>query len=315
MGMQLLKRLFYGLLTLLVISVLVFAGTEILPGDVATAMLGQGATEESVAALREDLGLNRPASVRYFAWLGDFVQGDLGISTATGRPIAELINTRAKNTFILAVLTAVFAVPLAVFLGIVSAMYPDSLVDRSISISSLMLISVPEFFTGALLVFLLAVTWHLFPAVIYVSEFKSAGQMVHALVLPILTLTAATLAHMCRMTRTAILDVLRSGYVEMALLKGASKRRIILRHALPNALGPIINVIAVNLGYLVSGVVVVEAVFAFPGLGRMMVDSVTNRDIPMVQAVVMIFCVVYIGVNIVADLLVLLTNPRLRMKK
>jgi len=151
--------------------------------------------------------------------------------------------------------------------------------------------------------------------VIHVSQFSSPGQMLHALTLPILTLTASMLAHMSRMTRAAILNVLRSAYVEMAILKGLTKERIIFRHALPNALGPIINVIALNLGYLVSGVVVVETVFAYPGLGRMMVDSVTNRDVPMVQAVAMIFCATYVGINLVADLLVMATNPRLRSKK
>jgi peptide/nickel transport system permease protein len=249
------------------------------------------------------------------SWLSRLVRGDFGKSLATGRSIAALVGERLWNTLILAILTTLFAVPLSVILGLLSASYPDSLLDRTISVSSLMLISVPEFFTAAVLVLAFAVTWRLFPAVIHVSQFSSPGQMLHALTLPILTLTASMLAHMSRMTRAAILNVLRSAYVEMAILKGLTKERIIFRHALPNALGPIINVIALNLGYLVSGVVVVETVFAYPGLGRMMVDSVTNRDVPMVQAVAMIFCATYVGINLVADLLVMATNPRLRSKK
>ena len=311
----LIRRFLFGLATLWVVSILVFAGTEILPGDVATALLGQSATRESVSALREQLGLNYPAPIRYLSWLSRLVRGDFGKSLATGRSIAALVGERLWNTLILAILTTLFAVPLSVILGLLSASYPDSLLDRTISVSSLMLISVPEFFTAAVLVLAFAVTWRLFPAVIHVSQFSSPGQMLHALTLPILTLTASMLAHMSRMTRAAILNVLRSAYVEMAILKGLTKERIIFRHALPNALGPIINVIALNLGYLVSGVVVVETVFAYPGLGRMMVDSVTNRDVPMVQAVAMIFCATYVGINLVADLLVMATNPRLRSKK
>jgi peptide/nickel transport system permease protein len=315
MLLLILRRLIIGFLTLLVISVLVFAGTEILPGDVATAVLGQSATEETVQALRLKMGLDDPAPVRYFLWLSGIVQGDLGESLATGRDIFGLITERLLNTFVLALFTALFAVPLALVLGILCALYPDSFVDRSISYSTLVLISLPEFFTAALLVFLFAVTWNIFPAVVRITSFGNIGVTLHNLMLPILTLTAALLAHMTRMTRSTILDVLHSGYIEIALLKGVPKKRIVLRHAFPNSLGPIINVIATNLGYLVSGVVVVEAVFAYPGLGQMMVDCVTNRDIPLVQAVAMLFCTFYIGLNLVADVLIIMTNPRLRYKK
>ena len=309
------KRAVYVLLTLWVVSILVFVGTEVLPGDVASALLGQGATPETLAALREKLELNRPAVVRYGMWISKFVRGDWGTSLATGRSISKLVLERVRNTFLLAIMTAAFAVPLSLFLGLLSATYPDSLIDRSISVSSLVMISVPEFFTGALLVLLFAITWRVFPAIVYTSRFGSFGEMLRGLTLPILTLTAIMLAHMARMTRAAVLDILRSSYVEMAILKGVPKRRIILRHALPNAIGPVLNVIAINLGYLVSGVVIVEVIFSFPGLGRMMVDSVTNRDVPLVQAVAMVFCAVYVGLNLMADILVIVTNPRLRKTK
>jgi len=315
MAQFILRRLAIGIVTLWVISVLVFIGTEILPGDVATAVLGQGATEETVEALRKELGLDRPAYQRYFSWLGGAIQGDLGKSLANGREVSELIAERFFNTLLLGCLAAIVAVPLSVLLGILAASFPDSSVDRSISYTTLILISFPEFFTAGVLVFILAVTWHIFPAVVSPMGIQDFSGMIRNMTLPVLTLTAAMMAHMTRMTRSAILDVLKSGYIEIAILKGVPKARIILRHAFPNSFGPVINVIAANLGYLVSGVVVVEAIFAFPGLGRMMVDSVANRDVPVVQAVALIFCTTYVGINLLADTVVILTNPRLRHKK
>lgn len=316
----LVRRLLSGMATLWVVSVLVFVGTEILPGDVATARLGQVATPETIAAIRAEMRLDQPLVERYVGWLGDFLQGDLGNSLAQGlgqnaRRVADLLGERVWNTIWLTVLTALFAVPLAVVLGLLSAAFPRSFLDHSISILSLVVISLPEFFTGALLVVIFAVTWRLFPAMSYVSEFASPLDRLHALVLPVLTLTFAVLAHTVRMTRVTVLEVLRSPYVEMAILKGVPRRRVILRHALPNVVGPIANVIALTLGYLVTSVVVVEAVFAYPGLGRQMVDAVSTRDTPMVQAIAMIFCMVYVGVNILADLVATATNPRLRFPK
>ena len=311
----LVRRLLLGIVTLWAASVLVFAGTEILPGDVATAILGQSATEETVKAIREELHLDRSAPVRYVEWLSNMLQGEMGNSLSTGRSVVSIIPDWLGNTLLLAVLTALVAVPISIFLGLISAAYPDGPLDRMISISSLVGVSLPEFFTGSLLVLIFAVIFQLLPAVSSVSEFTSTAQKFRVLILPILTLTIAVLAHMTRMTRAAILEVLRSSYVEMAILKGVPKGRIIMRHALRNAMGPIINVIALNLGYLVSGVVVVEAVFAYPGLGRLIVDAVSFRDIPLVQGASMIFCLFYIGVNLLADLLVLITNPRLRVKE
>lgn len=309
------KRIGLGILTLWVVSVLVFAGTELLPGDVATAILGQGATTETVEALREQMGLDRPALERYISWISNMLRGDLGNSIATGRSIGMLMEDRVYNTFLLAGVTALVSVPLALLLGILSVIYPEGILDRSISVSSLVLISLPEYFTGAALILLFAVTWHIFPAIVYSSQFTSFWLTMRALTLPVITLTVAILAHMVRMTRAAVLDVLRSPYVEMALLKGVPKGRIILRHALPNALSPVINVVAINLGYLVSGVVLVEAIFSYPGLGRLLIDAVANRDLPLVQGVAMVFCIVYVLLNLLADILVSLTNPRLRIKK
>ena len=306
------QRVLAGILTLLVASVLVFAGTEVLPGDVATALLGQTKTPEAVAALREQFHLDQPAPLRYLQWLGSLLQGDLGISLVSGRPVADVIQGWLTNTVILAACTAFIAVPIAVALGLLSAIYPESHLDRTISVSTLLVVSIPEFLIASILVLVFAVHFRLLPATSFISGSATAGDFLRALILPVATLGIASLAHITRMTRAAILDVLRTPYVEMAILKGVPKRRIIFRHALPNALGPIVNVIALVLGYLVSGVVIVEAVFAYPGLGRLILDSIQYRDMPMIGSITMIFCGFYIGVNLLADTLVLLTNPRLR---
>lgn len=308
-------RLALGVVALWVISVLVFGATEILPGDVATAILGQESTEESRAVLRKRLGLDRPVTERYASWLGGMLRGELGLSLATETPVSRIVGLRMTNTLILAVLTAVLAVPLSVGLGLLSAAYPGSAFDKSLAVGSLIVISLPEFVVGLLLVLLLAVHFKLLPTMTTTPDFTSVSGIVRALTLPALTLLASVQAHMIRMTRAAVLDVMQRPYIEMALLKGASKRRIILRHALPNALAPIVNVIALNLGYLVSGVVVVEVVFTYPGLGRLMVDSVAMRDIPVVQVTGMIFCTAYVLLTLAADVIAVLTNPRLRYAK
>ena len=311
----LIRRVLAGLLTLLAASVLVFVGTEVLPGDVVTTILGQSKTPESVAALREQLQLDRPPPARYFEWLVNLLQGDLGKSLISGRPVADVIKGWLSNTLILAGVTALFAVPISFALGLLSAAYPNSLLDRTISITTLMVVSVPEFLTASILVLWFSIYFNLLPATSHVSGSATMAELARALVLPVATLTIASLAHMTRMTRAAVLDVIRSPYVEMAVLKGVPKGRIILRHALPNALGPIVNVVALVLGYLVSGVVIVEAVFSYPGLGRLILDSVGFRDLPMVQALAMIFCAFYIGVNLLADIVVLLTSPQLREER
>ena len=305
------RRLLVGLLTLWAASVLVFVGTELLPGDAATAYLGQEKTEAGVAALRAKLGLDKPAPIRYFNWLTNFLQGEMGTSLVSTKPVAEVITGWVTNTFILAGFTALIAIPLSLFLGLLSAAYPNSALDRSISVLSLMIVSVPEFLTASVLIIVVAVNLHMLPATSHLSGNASVWDTFRALVLPMVTLTVASLAYMTRMTRAAIMDVLRAPYIEMAVLKGVPRSRIILLHALPNALGPIVNVIALVLGYLVSGVVVVEAIFAYPGMGRLLLDSVGLRDFPMVQSLAMIFCGFYISINLLADVLALITNPRL----
>jgi peptide/nickel transport system permease protein len=306
------RRLGLGLLTLLAVSALIFASTEVLPGDVASAILGQQATPEALAAIRGELGLDRPAIVRYFDWLWSFLHGDLGRSLANRQPIATQIGQRLENTLFLAAVAAVIAVPLAVGLGIIAAIRRESLLDRAISILTLSTISVPEFFVGYLLIILLAVQFPVFPSLSTVSAGMGWGESLYIVALPALTLTLVVVAHMMRMTRAAVIDVLSAPYIEMARLKGLPEWRVVLQHALPNALGPIATVVALNLAYLVVGVVVVEVVFVYPGMGQYMVDAVTKRDVPAVQACTLVFAITYVGLNLTADLLGIVSNPRLR---
>ena len=315
MWLVVLRRLGLGIVTLWVVSILVFVGTEILPGDVAEAILGQSATPEAVAAIRAQLDLDRPAPIRYFEWLANILRGDLGTSLAANLPISSLITERLENTLILAGLTAAFSIPLALAMGLAAAMFPGGRVDRLVTISTLFLLSVPEFFIAATLVLIFAVHLQWLPAITYVTEYESIWQLVKSMALPILTLTTSVVAHMARMTRAAVINVMTSPYIEMAILKGVPRARIVLRHALLNAVGPVVNVVALNLAYLVSGVVIVETVFAYPGLAKLMVDAVSRRDMPLVQACAMIFCTAYILFILVADVLAILANPRLRHPK
>lgn len=306
------KRLGLGFLTIIVISVLIFLGVEALPGDVATAILGQEATPETVAAFRKELKLDLPPHVRYFAWLGDFLRGDMGTSLANKRPISELIFWRFKNTMFLAASAAAIAVPIAVILGILAALYRNSLFDRTISMVTLSTISFPEFFVAYILIALLSVQIVIFPSISNINEQMSFWQKIHSIILPCLTLTLVVVAHMMRQTRAAIINILASPFIEMARLKGIKRMRVIVMHAFPNALSPVINVIALNLAYLVVGVVIVEVVFVYPGMGQLLVDSVSKRDIPVVQASGLIFAAVYVSLNLLADILSIITNPRLR---
>jgi peptide/nickel transport system permease protein len=306
------RRLALGALTLLAVSALIFASTEILPGDVASAILGQQATPEALAAIRAELGLDRPAVARYADWLLGFVQGDLGRSLANRQPIAAQIGQRLGNTLFLAGVAAAIAVPLAVGLGVLAAIRRESFLDRAISILTLSTISVPEFFVGYLLILFLAVQFPVFPSLATVSPGMGLGESLYTVALPALTLTLVVVAHMMRMTRAAVVDVLSAPYVEMARLKGLPERHVVVRHALPNALGPIATVVALNLAYLVVGVVVVEVVFVYPGMGQYMVDAVAKRDVPAVQACTLVFAATYVALNLTADLLGIVSNPRLR---
>ncbi len=315
MTQMVLRRIGIGFVTLLVVSLIVFMGTSILPGDVAQIILGQSATEETLAVLRAELGLDQPGYVRYFSWLGNMVSGDLGTSKAGGASISSLIDSRLGNTMKMAGLVALISIPFSVSLGLYAAMHPGTWLDRSVTFMTLSTISVPEFFIATLLVLILAVELHWLPSTAYLSGNESGVQLLKALAMPILTLVIVVSAQMIRMTRAGILNVMSSPYIEMAILKGVPRRRIILRHALLNAIGPIVNVIALNLAYLVSGVVIVETIFAYPGLAKLMIDGVQTRDLPLVQACAMIFCGTYVILILIADVASILANPRLRHPK
>jgi len=309
------QRLALGFLLLLAASVLIFAGTTMLPGDVAQQILGQGATPENLANLRAELGLNDPPVTRYFQWLGGILQGDLGTALTNGRDIAESIGGRLKNTMFLAFWAAVISVPLAIFLGLLAVRYKDKWPDKLISAVTLTTISIPEFMIGYILVYWLAIKLRWFPSVAIMNDSMSLGEKLNAIAIPVMVLTLVVLAHMMRMTRAAILNVMQSAYIETAELKGLRMLSVIRKHAFPNAVAPIVNVVMINMAYLVVGVVVVEVVFAYPGMGQYLVDHVSKRDVPVVQACGLIFAAVYIGLNLVADIVSIVTNPRLRHPK
>lgn len=310
-----LKRVALGLVTIIVISILIFVGVEALPGDLTEAILGQNALPETVAAFRRELKLDLPPHIRYFSWLGDFMQGNLGNSLANGRPIAGLVGWRFANTMFLASAAAVVAVPVAIILGILAALYRNTLFDRFISIATLSTISFPEFFVAYILVALFSVQLVIFPSISMISDEMGFWEKIYAIVLPVLTLILVVVAHMMRQTRAAIINILASPFIEMAQLKGIKRLRVIVLHAFPNALSPVINVVALNLAYLIVGVVIVEVIFVYPGLGQLLVDSVSKRDIPVVQASCLIFASVYISLNLIADIMSIISNPRLRNPK
>ena len=313
-----LQRLALGLLTLFVVSIVIFSSLEMLPGGYAQNILGQGATPETVANFNKELGLDRPAFVRYFEWIGGVLQGEFGNSySGTGnggiqsRAVAGVIAPRLYNTFFLAIMTAIFAVPISLGLGVLAALYRNSWFDRIVNSATLTTIAMPEFFIAYILMFFLAIKNRWFFSLSTVSEATPFMEHVFRGALPALTLTLVIIAHMMRMTRAAIINLLSSPYIEMAQLKGLSPRDVIVKHALPNAWAPIATVIAFNLAYLVVGVVVVEVVFVYPGIGQLMVDSVSNRDMPVVQACALIFAATYIMLNLLADIVSIITNPRL----
>ena len=308
---MLVKRISLGILTLFVVSVIIFLGVSMLPGDAAQAILGQAATPDTIAVLRKQLGLDLPAHVRYFSWLGGIVQGDFGTSIGNGREIGEVIGVRFFNTIFLAAFAACISVPLALILGILAALYRNSYYDRTVNALTLSSISTPEFFVAYVLILFVSVKTGWLPSLANVQADTGLVERLEKTLLPAVTLTLVSVAYMMRMTRAAIINLLSSSYIEMASLKGMKRLRVITHHALPNAWAPIINVIVLNLAYLIVGVVVVEVVYVYPGLGQLLVDAVQRRDMPVVQACCLIFAATYVTLNLTADILSILTNPRL----
>ena len=306
------RRIAWGILTLFVISVLIFSAMELLPGDAANAALGQFATPEALEVYRVEHGLDRPAVVRYGLWLAAAVTGDFGVSLVSNQSIADQIGFRLANTLLLAAMVAGLAIPLAIFLGVFVAIKPSGLADRIINVSALAANSIPEFFIGYMLIWVFAVQNQFLPSLSFIAPGMSFSDHLRALVLPVATLYFVVFAHMMRTTRAAVLDVLQKPYIETATLKGLRARKIAFRHALPNALAPIFSAVGVNLSFLIVGVVVVEVVFVYPGMGQYMIESVSSRDIPVLLACSLIFSSIYIMSNLLVDISIILVNPRLR---
>jgi len=309
------QRLSLGILLLFAASALLFGLTEILPGDAAQAQLGQSATPENLANLREEMGLNRPALTRYAEWIGGILTGDMGNALSNKLPIGEQIGKRLGATMFLAFWAALISVPVAILLGLVAVRYLNRWPDKLISGSTLAAISLPEFMIAYILIFVFAVKLGWAPSFANVPPDMPLLEKLHSISLAIAVLTMVVLAHMMRMTRAAILNVMQSAYIETAELKGLSSFEVIRRHAFPNAVAPIVNVVMINLAYLVVGVVVVEAVFAYPGMGQYLVDAVVKRDVPVVLTSGIIFSAVYIILNMIEDIVSILSNPRLRHPK
>ncbi|GGZ31110.1 ABC transporter permease [Asticcacaulis endophyticus] len=310
-GLLILKRLGAALLTLWLVSLLVFILSSMLPGDAASEMLGQSATPEAVAALRLKLGLDQPLYVRYFQWLFGLVSGHPGQSMISGLPVAEIIGTRLPKSLFLAGLTALVSVPVSLTIGIVSAIYRNSFIDRALNVMTLSMVAVPEFLVATLSVLVFAVSLRWLPALTIIPDVADPASIARAYALPVMTLCFVVVAQMARMTRAAVADQLDQPYVEMAVLKGLTKPRVILRHVLPNATGPIVNAVALSLSYLLGGVVIVETVFNYPGVASLIVDAVTSRDMPLLLACTMVFCTAYMVLVLIADVAAILANPRL----
>ena len=308
------KRLGAAALTLLLVSIVVFSITSLLPGDAAEESLGQSATPEAIAALRTELGLDQPAHLRYGRWLIGMLSGNPGQSLANDLPVSELISARLPKSLLLAGAAAIVSVPIALLIGILAAMYRGSRLDRTLSVVTLSMVAVPEFLVATIAVLIFAVKLQWLPALSFAPDNASLGEFLRAYAMPVMTLSFVIVAQMARMTRAAVIDQLDQSYVEMAILKGVRPARVVLAHALPNAIGPIANAVALSLSYLLGGAIIVETIFNYPGLASLMVDAVTSRDMPLLQTCAMIFCCAYLILLLLADVCAIVSNPKLRGK-
>jgi peptide/nickel transport system permease protein len=307
-----LSRMATGLLTLLAVSCIIFVTTEILPGDVAARALGRFATEEAKRIFRQQLNLDRPVPERYVIWLGRAVRGDFGRSIVSQLPVGRVVGPKVVHTFILAVYALILYVPLSAALAAFAAVFRDRPIDAAISVLTLVGLSIPEFVLATILLILFAVNWRIFPVLSVIETAKTLPEIIRTLTLPAVTLAVAMSVYAIRMLRDNLIEVLDSEYIRMATLKGLPRYRVVLRHALPNALVPALNVTALNLAYLIGGVVVVERVFLINGIGSLLVESVFLRDAPLIEATALLVSAVYILANLFADVMAILLNPRLR---
>jgi len=309
---MLLRRLFLGIVTVWIVTVIIFAGVELLPGDSCTAFLEREAQGVALENCREAQGLNRPATARYIDWATNAARGDFGVSANGERSIAELVGNRLKNSLLLAACSLALGVPLAIFLGVVTGLWRDRPVDLTISTLAIFAMTIPEFVSATVLILIFSVWLGWLPGIVLTSANAPAADFFPEIILPVLVLTMVMTAHILRMVRSSVIEVMAGDYIQMATLKGVPYWRIVFRHALPNALLPAINVVALTIAWLLGGVVVIEVVFNYPGLGRMMIDAISDRDLPVVQAIALIVATVYVCVNLSADILTMFANPRLR---
>ncbi|MFC1949771.1 ABC transporter permease [Chloroflexota bacterium] len=307
------RRIGLIIITLLVVSLAIFVITEVLPGDVATMILGQDATEEGLEKLREDLGLNRPAHERYLDWIGDVLRGDLGYSYAMKLPITDIVGRRLWHSAILAVFAFLVGVPAAVTVGIWAGVHPNTKLDRLVSMTGLVGISIPEFVTGLLLMLLFSSTLHILPSSSIILPGINPLTSPQILIMPTLTITAVLFAYIMRMTRANVIEVMQLDYVRTAILKGLPMRQVILRHVLPNAMLPTITIIASSFGWLLGGIIIVESVFAYPGIGQLLLRSIETHDIPLLEVVALLVAGTYAISNLVADLSYAALDPRVRL--
>lgn len=308
-----LQRTVLAVFTIILVATAVFVTTELLPGDICTAFLGRDAQNEArLERCRQERGLYRPPLERFGEWAGGILRGDLGRSLNRDRPIAEVIGSRLRNTFVLGIAAAAVGIPLAVILGVVIAIRRDSPFDVTISSVALFAMTLPDFVTATVLVFIFSIVLGWFPAVTLVTVNAPIAELLPNIVLPIIVLTFVMVAHIMRLVRTSTIDVLESDYVQMARLKGVPARQIMVRHVLPNAILPAINIIALTLGWLLGGTTIIESIFNYPGVGMLLLKAISDRDIPLVQTLAVLLAVIYISLNLAADLLALALNPRLR---
>jgi peptide/nickel transport system permease protein len=308
----LIRRLAWSALTLVVVAVVVFGGVEALPGDACTAYLGRNATEARLEKCRTRFDLDRPALVRMGEWFANALQGDFGKSLKRGKPIGQALAPRFRNTLLLAAAAALVGIPLAILLGVLAALWRDKPLDVILSTTAIIGMTMPEFVSATLLILVFSIWLGWLPGIVVAPPDAPIGQMLSGIVLPCLALALVMTAHILRMVRTSVIDVMASDFVQMARLKGVPYWRMVFRHVLPNALVPAINLIALNVAWLLGGVVVIEVVFNYPGLGRLTIDAISDRDLPLVQAIALVLAAIYVGVNLIADILTLFANPRLK---
>ncbi len=309
---MLLRRCFLGAVTVAIVSAIIFLGVELLPGDACTAFLERDAKGQMLENCRKDFGLDRPALTRYFEWAGNALQGDLGMSASGRKSIAELVGHRMKNSLLLAAVSLSVGVPMAIFLGVITGLWRDRPIDLFFSTAAILAMTIPEFVSATVLILIFSVWLGWLPGIIVTSASAPASEFFPEILLPVFVLAMVMMAHILRMVRSSVIEVMAGDYIQMATLKGVPYWRIVFFHALPNALLPAINVVALTIAWLLGGVVVIEVVFNYPGLGRMMIDAISDRDLPVVQAIALIVASVYVGVNLTADILTMVANPRLR---